>query len=267
VARVKEFVMKMVTGGPHVPGVLVVDDEPLMRSFLREALEARVRVVEAQDSEQAIEILQKFAREQVDLVLADYVLPTRSGLDLLQITKRRWPWIPVVIVTAFGSEELAVQALRGGASDYLRKPIPLDALLHTVGTLTARSNRTSENDGSAGGGNDTGRAVHPNIERALSFMRKHFARAITLTDVAREAGLSRFHFCRLFHHETGVPFHEYLHAVRVAQAKELLAADRYLRVSEVAYAVGFNDLSHFDRTFRKMVGHSPSEYRKSLRCA
>jgi YesN/AraC family two-component response regulator len=255
------------TGSRYLPGVLVVEDEPLVRSFLRDALAPRARVLEAKDIEQAIEILQEHAHGHVHLVLADHVLPTRSGLELLQITKRSWPWLPVVILTAFGSEELAVQALRAGASDYLRKPIQLDALLQTVGTLVARSNRTFDSERSPDDRDARARAVHPNIQRALIFMRKHFARTITLTDVAREAGLSRFHFCRLFHHETGVRFHEYLHALRVTQAKELLAGDRYVRVSEVAYAVGFNDLSHFDRTFRKMVGHSPSQYRRSLRCA
>jgi AraC-like DNA-binding protein len=71
---------------------------------------------------------------------------------------------------------------------------------------------------------------------------------------------------RLFHHETGVPFHEHLHDLRVTQAKALLA-NRYRRVSEIAYAVGSNDLSHFDRTFRRMVGYSPSEYRRSMAMA
>ena len=97
-------------------------------------------------------------------------------------------------------------------------------------------------------------------------MRAHFAEPISLSGVAREAGLSRFHFSRLFHHEIGTPSHEYLQDLRVSRAKALLA-NRYLRVSEVAYAVGFNDLSHFDRTFRKMVGRSPSEYRALLQCA
>jgi len=106
-------------------------------------------------------------------------------------------------------------------------------------------------------------SVHPNIFRALVFMNNHFAENITLADVAREAGLSRFHFCRLFRQEAGVLFHEHLTRLRVQHAKTLLA-DRNRRISEVAYGVGFNDLSHFDRTFRKMVGRSPSEYRSSL---
>jgi len=97
-------------------------------------------------------------------------------------------------------------------------------------------------------------------------MTEHFGEALTLADVAREAGFSRFHFCRLFHHEIGVPFHEHLQDLRVHRAKVLLG-DPFLRVSEIAYAVGFNDLSHFDRTFRKMVGRSPLQYRASLQCA
>lgn len=87
-----------------------------------------------------------------------------------------------------------------------------------------------------------------------------------LAVVAREAALSRFHFCRLFRRETGIAFHDYVHELRVRYAKALLA-DRQLTVTEVAYRVGFNDLSHFDRTFRRLVGASPTEYRASLRCA
>jgi AraC-like DNA-binding protein len=110
------------------------------------------------------------------------------------------------------------------------------------------------------------RTLHPNVRRALAFMREHLADPITLLDVAREAGLSRFHFCRLFHHETGAPFRAYLHDLRISRAKALLA-DPYLTITEVAQAVGFNDLSHFDRTFRRVVGQSPTEYRATIRCA
>lgn len=255
--------MKSVAVRLYVPGVLVVDDEPLVRSLLRDALAARARVVEAEDAEQAIEILQGRARETIDLALVDHVLPKRSGLELLQITKREWPWLPVVLITGFGSEELVLKALRGGASDYLRKPIQMKALLEIVGALTAQPHVAPGFVKTRGDLDGHARAVHPNIHKGLAFMREHFAEAITLTDVAREAGLSRFHFCRLFHHETGVPFHEHLHDLRVTQAKALLA-NRYRRVSEVAYAVGFNDLSHFDRTFRRIVGYSPSEYRRSM---
>lgn len=251
--------------GRYLPGVLIVDDEALVRSFLRIALKAMVRVVEAEDGERALEILQEPGRASVDLVMVDYVLPRLSGLDVLQATKRSWPWIPVVLMTGFGSEDLAVKALRAGARDYLKKPIALDALLKTVAALTTAGAESAPFGATISGDGGT-RALHPNIGRALAFMREHFAEAITLTDVAQAARLSRFHFCRLFHTQTGVPFHDYLHELRVNRAKALLA-DRYMTITEVAYAVGFNDLSHFDRTFRRIVGRSPTEYRTSMRCA
>ncbi len=249
------------------PGVLVVDDDALTRAFLRDALEADARIVEAADGDTAIAVLSAHAGSAVNLVLADYVLPGRSGLEILEVTRRRWPWIPVVIVTAFGSEDLAVQALRAGASDYLRKPLDPDVLVASVRALTTVQHRQER--GAAGTSVDRIdelRTLHPGIRRAVAFVREHFADAVPLAVVAREAALSRFHFCRLFRRETGIAFHDYVHELRVRYAKALLA-DRQLTVTEVAYRVGFNDLSHFDRTFRRLVGASPTEYRASLRCA
>ena len=253
--------MKATTVDQHRRSVLIVDNTPVVRSFLRTALEFTASADEAADAEAALATLNTRA-DAIDLVFVDHVLPGRSGLELLRIVKTNWPSIPVVIVTAFGSEELAVQALRGGASDYLRKPIDVRLLRQTVDRLIlSRELRSSE---SRTGHNGGPHFVHPNIFRALGFMNDHFAEDITLADVAREAGLSRFHFCRLFRQEAGVLFHEHLTRLRLQHAKTLLA-DRNRRISEVAYGVGFNDLSHFDRTFRKMVGRSPSEYRSSLR--
>jgi len=67
----------------------------------------------------------------------DYVLPDHSGLELLKITKRHWPGIPVILMTGFGSEDLAAQAFRDGVTNYLKKPITLDALMRTVTTTLA----------------------------------------------------------------------------------------------------------------------------------
>jgi YesN/AraC family two-component response regulator len=245
--------MNSITVGPSLPSVLIVDDEVQIRTYLRDALEATARVIEAADGERALEILQTRADSTIDLALVDHVLPKCSGLEVLRVARHRWPWIPVVIITGFSSEDLAVQAFREGARDYLRKPIELPALLHTVGAL-ARTKPTTL-DASPG---------HPHMQRALTFIADHFTDALSLDDVARAARLSRYHFCRLFRQETGMTFLEYLRGVRVRRAKALLA-DRHLRITEVAYGVGFSDLSHFDRTFRKIVGLSPSEYRASLK--
>lgn len=245
--------------------ILVVDDDIDVRALVRDVLgQDGYRVMEAQDGEQALELFREHASCGLELALVDCVLPKQSGLELLLLTKRRWPSIPVVIVTGFGSEELAVQALRAGASDYLKKPIELDTLRATVrGLTTSRGEGVCRDVAIRAGSSDDLTEVHPNVRRAMIFMREHFTEDITLADVAGAAALSKFHFSRLFHQETGLPLHEYLHELRVSRAKALLG-NPHLRITEVAYAIGFNDLSHFDRVFSRIVGQSPSEYRRSL---
>jgi YesN/AraC family two-component response regulator len=247
-----------------LPVVLVVDDDAPVRSFMRIALEATATVVEAPDGEQALRMLERHGGRNLDLVLLDYVIPNRSGLEILRVVRRQWPWIPVVIITGFGSEDVAIHALRAGARDYLKKPIDVDQLRQTVVTLTAkRSSGTRAGPEILMAESDAPRAVHRGITRALTYAGQHFTESITLSEIAREASLSKFHFCRLFHREMGFSFREYLQGLRVRRARALLA-NPALSVTEVAYAAGFNDLSHFDRVFKRIVGVPPSEYRKAI---
>ena len=252
-----------------LPLVLVVDDDAPVRSFMRISLEGTAKVVEASDGEQALRMLEQHSRRNLDLVLLDYVIPKRSGLEILRAVRLQWPWIPVVIITGFGSEDLAIHALRAGARDYLRKPIDVNQLRQTVVTLTAKRSSGMRPgpeilmEESADAAMDASRAVHRGIARALAFAGKHFTESITLSELAREASLSKFHFCRLFHRQMGVSFRECLQGLRVRRARALLA-DPGLSVTEVAYAAGFNDLSHFDKVFRRIVGVPPSEYRKGI---
>ena len=74
---------------------------------------------------------------------------------------------------------------------------------------------------------------------------------------------STFYFCKLFKRATGLTFTDYVARVRVEKAKALLL-ERNRRVSEIAYDVGFQSLTHFNRIFRKIVGQSPTDYRNSV---
>ena len=85
----------------------------------------------------------------------------------------------------------------------------------------------------------------------------------TLEQIAHALNVSTFHFCRKFKQETGLTFVEYLNRVRIEHAK-LLLHNKNLRVTEVAYEVGFQSLTHFNRIFRKLVGTSPTEYRSRV---
>jgi AraC-like DNA-binding protein/ligand-binding sensor protein len=100
----------------------------------------------------------------------------------------------------------------------------------------------------------------PLIKRAKEYVASHLSDRIKLGNIARVLSMSPFHFCRTFKQATGQTFVEYASRVRVDRAKFLLRSNG-LRISEIAYEVGFQTLTHFNRTFRKLAGCSPTEYR------
>jgi len=110
--------------------ILVVDDEPpqleLIGGFLKKQ---GFEVTLVESGEKALQI---FRRESFDLVLTDQRMPNLSGLDLLKAVRAVNPETPVIVVTAYGSIETAVSAIKAGATDYLTKPLNLDELLHRI---------------------------------------------------------------------------------------------------------------------------------------
>jgi len=102
------------------------------------------------------------------------------------------------------------------------------------------------------------------VSKARHYIEEHKAEKISLPEVAAAAGASVFHFCKVFHKSTGLTFTDFLARVRVETARaQLLNPNR--RISEVAYDVGFQSLTQFNRTFRRIYGQSPSQFRTQLR--
>ena len=106
-------------------------------------------------------------------------------------------------------------------------------------------------------------AEPPIITKAKEFIRTHQSEDISLTDVARAVNTSTFYFCKIFKRMTGINFTKYLSRVRIERAKNLLLNPN-LRVSEIAFEVGFQSLTHFNRVFKKIIGQSPTQYRSNL---
>ncbi len=106
-------------------------------------------------------------------------------------------------------------------------------------------------------------AQPPVITRAKEYIQEHQSEDLSLGQVARAVNTSTFYFCKMFKKVTGINFTDYLSRVRVEKAKNLLLNPN-LRVSEIAFEVGFQSLTHFNRVFKKIVGQSPSEFRTQL---
>lgn len=106
-------------------------------------------------------------------------------------------------------------------------------------------------------------AEPPVILRAKEFIQEHQTENLRLGHVARACNTSTFYFCKMFKKITGINFTDYLSRVRIEKSKNLLLNPN-LRVSEIAYEVGFQSLTHFNRVFKKILGQSPTEYRAQL---
>lgn len=101
---------------------------------------------------------------------------------------------------------------------------------------------------------------HPMVARAKQYITANQSEEITLASVAARVHASTFYFCKVFKGSTGLTFTDYLSRTRVESAKQLLL-NPHNRISEVAYAVGFQSLSQFNRVFRRIAGLTPSEFR------
>ena len=121
----------------------MVDDDPaqleLVGGFLRKQ---GFDVAEAPDGRTALE---RFRKEPFDLLLTDQKMPGLSGLELLEAARAVTPAVAVIIMTAYGTIETAVAAIKGGAADYLTKPVNLDELLHRIAQVRERQRLIMEN--------------------------------------------------------------------------------------------------------------------------
>lgn len=106
-------------------------------------------------------------------------------------------------------------------------------------------------------------AMHDGLRKAIQMLVDHFAEPISLHDLAKVANLSPSHLSYLFRDVAKASFKDIQHCIRIAKAKELLRRERQMPIAEVAATVGYADLSHFERSFRRRVGMRPRDYRRS----
>lgn len=199
--------------------------------------------------------------------------PDLPGMAALTHTRRSHPGLPVLMITGGHSEAVAIWALRIRVWDLLVKPVASGELSQRITMLFELTHHADP--GSARDTRfpsqgietttipidvDKHRRTHP----AIAHVATHFDRKITLDDVAALCRLSPTQFCRVFRQEQGVTFCQHLLHYRLERACEGLANSRAL-AKEVAYAVGFNDLSYFTWAFKRQLGLTPSEYRAAAR--
>jgi two-component system response regulator YesN len=252
--------------------ILVVDDDPGLLEAVSAALGTRYHVETASTATTAFDAI---SARPFDLLLLDHRLPDIPGTEVLRLIKKFFPSMLVMIITGYGSEDVAVQALRGGARDYLRKPFDVRELESRVRSLLALRRKSGERrrnplvelyEAQAFRGDaiaedpqmaDEDRAIF----RAVRHIEENLDQPLRLAEVARIAGMSKFHFCRRFQAHTGQYFREFLARRRIERAKGLMKQQRRT-LTDIFRDAGFRDMTNFTRVFKRIEGQVPSQFRR-----
>jgi two-component system, response regulator YesN len=249
--------------------ILIVDDDAALRDRYVESLSEAYRVVTIQTGRVAIERVKR--RSDIDLAVIEYRLSDMSGIDVMKEIKDVEPSILVLIATAYGDEEVAVEAFRNGARDYLKKPFSMSELSTKIDFYLAlrhadkqrRKNILPESETPVQPGMphaDVTPSQYLKIQQAVRYINDNYRTDIRLDTVAWEVRMSPAHFSRTFKKVMSLSYQDYLNSRRITKANNLLRTSTQ-SVTEIAVSLGFADPTGFGRIFKKLTGHTPSAFR------
>jgi AraC-like DNA-binding protein len=198
---------------------------------------------------------------EMDVLVLDCGRDPVRGIKYLQKFKSIRPDIPVIFLTDESSEEIVIRAFKAGARDFFKKPFELNELKDRIERLVEfkrSSKKISPNYFF-----DLKTETPPQIIKTLNFIYEHMGEKITIKKLAQEAGLSRFHFCRMFKKFIGLTPKKFIFEVRLKKAKTLLQLPEKT-ISKIAFEVGFDDPSNFSKYFKQYTGLTPLQYRKKF---
>lgn len=237
--------------------VVVVEDERLFRESLIRRIEAfeDFRVVGIASN--GIEGLFETERLEPDVVFSDIRMPGMDGLLFLEQIRKDHGHIQVVLITGYTEFEYARKALQLGAFDYLLKPLEDTEILRVINRLRLQLAEKSE---------EQAISKEKEPQSLISFAKEWVSAHIdvaTLDAVAEQVQMNTAAFSRKFHTVEGITFIKYLTGLRMNKARELLS-DPVLKISQISESVGYLDHRYFTEVFKKHLGISPQEYRKTL---
>jgi two-component system response regulator YesN len=244
---------------------LLVDDEIWMLEGLKKLIAGGetgfIVGATAKNGRQAWDLIQE---NHYDLVILDIQMPKMDGLELLKTIRGHQINTPVVIFSGHNEFDYARQSFRYGVVDYLLKPLDKIEFLRTLnkvkenfirsetsGVLDELSLLAVEEDFTSG------REMVDRLKRKAEI---DYKQDLSLTRIASDANYNLSYVSRLFKAETGTSYLKYLTDIRLQKARQLLR-ETNLSIGQVAKEVGYRDDKHFIKTFKRVVGMTPSEYR------
>ena len=249
---------------------MIIDDEPIIvqglsRSVPWEKYNCEV-VATAGNGVEGKQLIEEL---RPHLIFLDICMPEMDGLTMVAGLKSEFPDLEVSILTGYRDFDYAQEAIRLGVTRFLLKPSNMDELGEAIQTMTDKLKAKQVGTEEKESGEEREAEGHESVassfivKNALQYIEENYTQKLKLADVAEKTYVSQWHLSKLLNRHTGQNFSEILNNVRIEKAKELLK-DPSLRIGDIAENVGFLDMAHFSRVFKKQVGISANEYRNTV---
>lgn len=247
--------------------LLLIEDNEDVRGFIRTSFKDHFIVLEAENGREGIDLAIKTIP---DMIMSDVMMPGISGFELCNTLKNdeRTSHIPIILLTALSSEESIKKGLELGADDYITKPFDVDILRRKVDNhlnmrkalIEKYSKQLMLNPGKI----TVKTPDEKFLEKTVKLIEEHMDDSnLNVETFVQKLGVSRMQLYRKTEALTNMTVKELVTDIRLKRAEQLIR-DNNLTVSDVAYRVGFNDLSYFGKCFKKKYNMSPSEFIKNL---
>ena len=254
--------------------VLIVEDNVELLMLMKQLLRRRYRILTASNGRKALEVIQA---HQLDLIVSDVMMPEMDGLELTTHVKhdQNYKHLPILLLTAKVQEEDQQEALRAGADDYIAKPFKLgDLLLHIDNLIANRQRiqsdtRPQQEDTSLEDIGDSTPLPSQDrefLERAKACVHDHLADSdYDRETFASDMGSSVSTLYNKIRALTGMNVTTFIRDQRIKTACQMAKDDPDLRVSDIAYRVGYRDPKYFATSFKRVMGMQPKEYFQKIR--
>ncbi len=244
--------------------VVIVDDESIILEGLSKTLpwgkwDCEV-VATASDGEEGQQIIRQY---KPDIVFSDIAMPGVDGLKMIAGIKSEFPDMEISILTGYRDFEYAQEAVRLGVRRFLLKPSSMKEIEEAVEAMTQELKKKKDSSESDEMKEKVDTASSFIVKNAIKYIEEHYTERLTLLEVAEQTYVSQWHLSKLLNKDTGHSFSNLLNMTRIKKAQELLG-DQSLRIGEIAEMVGFLDMAHFSRVFKKITGVSANEYRNMM---
>lgn len=246
--------------------ILVVEDEIEIKAYLKSELSDEYKVETCNNGKEAYDLI---LRDTPDLVISDVMMPEMDGLALCRKIKQNTNvnHVPIILLTAKSKPEDTLEGMETGADAYMVKPFNTELLKRTIANLIANRRLLRNKFSGAQQQEDKIEKITMKsgdeilMGKIMKVVNEHLDDpALNVEMLASEVGLSRVHVHRKLKELTNLSTRDFIKNIRLQQAATLLAQDHKLTVSEIAYATGYINLSHFSSSFREKYGMSPKEY-------